>query len=114
MTETKTVFTGENAALEFDNLDVKFRTEFGTVHAVKGLSLTVEPGEVMALVGESGSGKSVTGFSIMGLVDPPGEIAGGDVGQGHHPGDHFIAFARRGRAGDRHGRGLGVFGADHF
>ena len=34
MTETKTVFTGENAALEFDNLDVKFRTEFGTVHAV--------------------------------------------------------------------------------
>jgi hypothetical protein len=49
MTETKTVFTGENAALEFDNLDVKFRTEFGTVHAVKGLSLTVEPGEVMAL-----------------------------------------------------------------
>lgn len=43
MTETKTVFTGENAATEFDNLDVKFRTEFGTVHAVKGLSLTVEP-----------------------------------------------------------------------
>ncbi|SSN09878.1 Uncharacterised protein [Klebsiella pneumoniae] len=51
---------------------------------------------------------------IVQLAEQRGEIAGGDVGQGHHPGDHFIAFARRGRAGDRHGRGLGVFGADHF
>ena len=51
---------------------------------------------------------------IVQLAKQRGEIAGGDVGQGHHPGDHFIAFARCGRAGDRHGRGLGVFGADHF
>jgi peptide/nickel transport system ATP-binding protein len=79
MTETKTVFTGENAALEFDNLDVKFRTEFGTVHAVKGLSLTVEPGEVMALVGESGSGKSVTATTALGLLPKTARIDGRTV-----------------------------------
>ncbi|MFT3887467.1 MAG: ABC transporter ATP-binding protein [Arachnia sp.] len=78
MTEQKT-FTGENAALEFDNLDVQFRTEFGTVHAVKGLSLTVEPGEVMALVGESGSGKSVTATTALGLLPKTARIQGRTV-----------------------------------
>ncbi len=79
MTEQK-IFTGENPALKFDNLDVKFRTEFGTVHAVKGLTLSVEPGEVMALVGESGSGKSVTATTALGPAaedrPDPGRHAG--------------------------------------
>ena len=65
---------------------------------------------VGGLIMDHAAGASV----IVQLAKQRGEIAGGDVGQGHHPGDHFIAFARRGRAGDRHGRGLGVFGADHF
>ena len=65
---------------------------------------------VGGLIMDHAAGASV----IVQLAEQRGEIAGGDVGQGHHPGDHFIAFARCGRAGDRHGRGLGVFGADHF
>ena len=51
---------------------------------------------------------------IVQLAEQRREIAGGDVGQGHHPGDDLIAFARRGLAGDRNGRGLGVFSADHL
>ncbi len=78
MTESKT-FTGDNPALKFDNLDVKFKTEFGTVHAVKGLTLSVEPGEVMALVGESGSGKSVTATTALGLLPKTARITGETV-----------------------------------
>lgn len=65
------------AVLSFDNLDVKFGTEFGTVHAVKGISLEVEPGEVLALVGESGSGKSVTSMTALGLLPGNARIGGG-------------------------------------
>lgn len=69
-------FTGENHVLKFDELDVEFRTEFGTVHAVKGITLSVEPGEVMALVGESGSGKSVTATTALGLLPKTARIQG--------------------------------------
>src|SRR5690625_1873395 len=54
--------------LSFHDLDVKFTTEFGTVHAVQGISLDVRAGEIVALVGESGSGKSVTSMTTMGLL----------------------------------------------
>ncbi len=65
--------------LEVRNLSTHFDTRAGTVRAVDGVSFTVPRGKVLGLVGESGSGKSVTGFSILGLVDAPGRIAGGQV-----------------------------------
>jgi peptide/nickel transport system ATP-binding protein len=65
--------------LAVDNLQTEFATRDGVLRAVQGVSFALERGEVLGLVGESGSGKSVTGFSIMGLVDPPGRIAGGSV-----------------------------------
>jgi peptide/nickel transport system ATP-binding protein len=49
------------------------------VKAVDDVSFTVRKGEVMGLVGESGSGKSMTGYSIMGLIDPPGRIVDGTI-----------------------------------
>jgi peptide/nickel transport system ATP-binding protein len=53
---------------EVEDLNVRFRTRAGTVHAVNGLSFQVGPGEVLCIVGESGSGKSVSMYSVMGLI----------------------------------------------
>jgi peptide/nickel transport system ATP-binding protein len=65
--------------LEVRNLRTHFFTRAGVVKAVDDVSFTVARGKVLGLVGESGSGKTVTGFSIMGLVDPPGRIVGGQI-----------------------------------
>ncbi len=65
--------------LDVRNLRTHFFTRAGVVRAVDDVSFTVRRGRVLGLVGESGSGKTVTGFSILGLVDPPGRIAGGSI-----------------------------------
>jgi peptide/nickel transport system ATP-binding protein len=65
--------------LSVSGLKTHFFTRAGVVKSVDGVSLHVNQGEVLGLVGESGSGKTVTGFSIMGLVDPPGRIVEGSI-----------------------------------
>ena len=65
--------------LRVANLQTEFATPDGVLRAVQGVSFSLDRGQVLGLVGESGSGKSVTGFSILGLIDPPGRIAGGSV-----------------------------------
>ena len=65
--------------LQIENLQTHFFTKAGVVKAVDGVSFDINAGEVVGLVGESGSGKSITGFSVMGLVDAPGKIVGGRI-----------------------------------
>ncbi len=71
--------TGREITLSVENVSTSFFTRAGVVKAVDDVSFTVGAGEVLGLVGESGSGKSVTGFSILGLVDPPGRIVSGRI-----------------------------------
>ena len=63
--------------LSVSNLRTHFFTKEGVAKAVDGVDFDVAPGEILGLVGESGSGKTVTGFSILGLIDPPGRIVDG-------------------------------------
>ena len=70
---------GSAPTLAVSDLETHFFTKDGIVKAVDGISFTVRPGEVLGLAGESGSGKSVTGFSILGLVDPPGRVVSGSI-----------------------------------
>ncbi len=65
--------------LEISNLTVEFPTRRGTLVAVNNVSLEIAPGEVLGLVGESGAGKSMTGNAIIGLLAPPGRVAGGQI-----------------------------------
>jgi peptide/nickel transport system ATP-binding protein len=69
----------EKPLLEVKNLETQFRTEDGTVKAVDGVSYSIEHGETYGVVGESGAGKSVTGLSIIDLIESPGDIVDGEV-----------------------------------
>ncbi len=66
--------------LDIRNLAIHFHTEGGVVEAVKGISLTLEKGETLAIIGESGSGKSVTGLALTRLLpEPPAKFASGEI-----------------------------------
>jgi peptide/nickel transport system ATP-binding protein len=65
--------------LEVRHLRVEFPTRRGTLLALDGINLDIAPGEILGVVGESGAGKSLTGAAIIGLLEPPGRIAGGQV-----------------------------------
>ncbi len=67
------------ALLEVNDLTVRFYTQEGVVTAVDGLSYQVERGEMFGVVGESGAGKSVTGLSLMRLIESPGQIESGEI-----------------------------------
>ena len=65
--------------LEVRDLRVEFPTRRGTLTALDRISFSIAPGEVLGVVGESGAGKSITGLAIIGLLEPPGRIAAGEV-----------------------------------
>ncbi|KQW51688.1 MULTISPECIES: ABC transporter ATP-binding protein [unclassified Roseateles] len=65
--------------LEVSHLRVEFPTRRGTLLALDDISFSIAPGEILGVVGESGAGKSLTGAAIIGLLDPPGRIAGGEI-----------------------------------
>ena len=66
--------------LDIRNLAIHFHTEGGVVEAVKGISLTLEKGETLAIIGESGSGKSVTGLALTRLLpEPPAKYVSGEI-----------------------------------
>ncbi|MDX2217739.1 MAG: ABC transporter ATP-binding protein [Burkholderiales bacterium] len=65
--------------LEVRHLRVEFPTRRGVLTAVDDINLTIAPGEVLGVVGESGAGKSLTGAAIIGLLEPPGRIAAGEI-----------------------------------
>ncbi|MGI4954300.1 MAG: ABC transporter ATP-binding protein [Janthinobacterium lividum] len=67
------------ALLDVQDLTVEFPTRRGTLRALDGINLSIAPGEVLGVVGESGAGKSLTGAAIIGLLEPPGRVAGGAV-----------------------------------
>ncbi len=70
---------GPRPLLEVRNLRVEFNTRRGTLVAIDDVSFSIAPGEVLGVVGESGAGKSITGTAIIGLLEPPGRVAGGEI-----------------------------------
>jgi peptide/nickel transport system ATP-binding protein len=67
------------ALLEVRGLRVEFPTRRGTLLALDDISFDIAPGEILGVVGESGAGKSLTGAAIIGLLEPPGRMAGGEI-----------------------------------
>ena len=65
--------------LEVRNLRIEFPTRRGALVAIDDISFSIAPGEVLGVVGESGAGKSITGAAIIGLIEPPGRIAAGEI-----------------------------------
>src|SRR5450756_608175 len=65
--------------LQVKNLVVEFPHRRGTLRALDDISFDIAPGEILGVVGESGAGKSITGAAIIGLLEPPGRIASGQI-----------------------------------
>jgi peptide/nickel transport system ATP-binding protein len=74
-----TAETNDRPLLEVRDLVVEFPTRRGVLRALDHVSFSIAPGEILGVVGESGAGKSLTGASIIGLLEPPGRVAGGEI-----------------------------------
>ena len=89
--------------LEVRDLVVDFQTRRGPLRALDGVSFSLARGETLGMVGESGAGKSLTGSAIIGLVDPPGRISGGEIRLDGERIDHLPAAQLRAVRGRRIG-----------
>jgi peptide/nickel transport system ATP-binding protein len=89
--------------LSVRNLRVEIPTRHSVLTAIDDLSFDIAPGEVLGVVGESGAGKSITGSAIIGLLDPPGRVAGGEILLGNQRIDDLSPSAMRGIRGNRIG-----------
>src|ERR1700710_778320 len=89
--------------LEVRDLCVEFPHRRGTLRALDGVSFSIAAGEVLGVVGESGAGKSLTGAAIIGLLEPPGRIAGGDIQLSGQRIDNLAPDAKRKIRGRRIG-----------
>ena len=89
--------------LEVKNLVVEFPGRHGTLRALDDISFSIAPGEILGVVGESGAGKSLTGASIIGLLEPPGRIASGEIWLEGERIDHLDFEAMRPIRGKRIG-----------
>ena len=96
--------------LNIHDLTVEFPTRRGVLRALDGISFHIEKGEILGVVGESGAGKSLTGAAVMGLLTPPGRIAGGAI---HLDGERIDTLRARGKGGDHvRGRRIGMIFQD--
>ncbi|MCB1499393.1 MAG: ABC transporter ATP-binding protein [Bauldia sp.] len=91
--------------LEIERLEVEFDTRRGVVRGLRGVDLSIGRGETLAIVGESGSGKSVTAQAVMGLIDVPGRIVGGDV---RWKGHSLLSRSRARQARDIRGKEIAL------
>jgi len=92
-----------DSLLKIEDLVVEFPTRKGVLTAVNKISFDIKKGEVLGVVGESGAGKSITGAAIVGLIEPPGRIAGGVIHLGDKRIDNLPAETMRQIRGKRIG-----------
>lgn len=95
-----------DTVLEVRDLRVEFPTRTGVLTALDGVSLSIQRGEILGVVGESGAGKSMTGLAILGLLEPPGRIAGGEI---RLSGDRIDTLSEREMENVRGGRIGAIF-----
>ncbi len=95
-----------DTVLEVRDLRVEFPTRRGVLTALDGVSLSIKRGEILGVVGESGAGKSMTGLAILGLLEPPGRIAGGEI---RLSGDRIDTLSEREMENVRGGRIGAIF-----